>query len=454
MKKLIVSSLLILFFFNYCQSQCFTIGADMSYTNSVLDKGGIYRDSNGNITDPYALFAQKGANMVRIRLWHTPENIIDKCGNPISTNNLKDVILAFKKAKTNGMKLNLSIQYGDYFNDPGNQKMPKVWLGLSHSILLDSIYKYTYSVLKKLNADRVTPDIVAIGNETNWGFIDENSPTDGFSWPQDAEKYNIAFSAVDNFNKANKTSIKKAVHITDNAVSWLAEEFFSKNVRNFDMIGISFYPFFSKFKSLQEFGSLITQLKTTYNKEIMIFETGLAWTNTDYGDSYGNFVSNNGNFNYPLTPEGQKNFLFDFANIVYNAGGTGILYWEPAWVNSAMCDFWGQGSSYENVSLFDFRNGNRPLPAFDIFNFCNTLSTENESAKDNILIFPNPASKVIKIIGLQQDVAIKITDVMGRTVKNTFSKNNSLDISNLPDGTYTINLFLDDKVIVKKFIKI
>ncbi len=67
MKRLLFFIILTLLFFNYIQSQCFTVGADMSYTNSVLDKGGIYRDSNGNITDPFALFAQKGANIVRIR---------------------------------------------------------------------------------------------------------------------------------------------------------------------------------------------------------------------------------------------------------------------------------------------------------------------------------------------------------------------------------------------------
>lgn len=453
MKKLIVSSLLTLFFCNYSQSQCFIVGADMSYTNSVLAKGGIYRDSDGNTTDPYTLFAQKGANMARIRLWHTPENNIDKCGNPISTNNLEDVVLAFKKAKNQGMKLNLSIHYGDYFNDPGNQKMPKAWIGLSQSVLLDSIYNYTYAVLKRMHTEDVTPDIVAIGNETTFGFIDENAPTNGWNWPNDADKFNIALTSVDNFNTENGTSIKKAVHFTDGTADWLSGLFYSKNVRNFDIIGISFYPYFSNFTSLQQLGSLISKLKINYNKEIMIFETGAPWT-TAGSDTYGNFMGSNGNFSYPLSPQGQKSFLYDLANTVYNAGGTGILYWEPAWINSTMCDLWGKGSSYENVSFFDFQNGNRPLPAFDIFNFCNSLSLENRSDDDNILIFPNPAVNTIKIIGIKQDVAIKITDVLGRTVKNTFSNNNSIEISNLPDGTYTISLFLDNIVTVKKFIKI
>ncbi len=446
--------LLILLITNYTHSQCFTVGADMSYTNSVLANGGIYRDSNGNISDPYALFAQKGANMVRIRLWHTPENNIDKCGNPISTNNLNDVVLAFKRAKTQGMKLNLSIHYGDYFNDPGNQKKPKAWMGLSQSLLLDSIYNYTYAVLKRMHTEGVTTDIVAVGNETTYGFIDETAPTNGWTWPNDADKFNIAFTAVDNFNKTQRTSIKKAVHFTDGTAKWLAGLFYSKSIRNFDMIGISFYPHFSDFDSLQQLSSLISELKSTYNKEIMIFETGAPWTNNAYADGYGNFMGTNGKFNYPITPEGQKQFLFDLANTVYNAGGTGILYWEPAWVTSRMCDLWGQGSSYENVSFFDFQNGNSPLPAFDIFNFCSTLSVEKELVKDSILIFPNPATNQIYFFGIKEDVAVTILDVLGRITKSTFSYANSIDVSDLPSGSYIVRININNRLLTKKFIKL
>lgn len=265
MKKIII---LFLFFSVNANSQCFTVGGDMSYANSVLANGGIYRDSGGNPIDPYLLFAQKGANMVRMRLWHTPENNIDNCGNSISSDNLNDVVLGFKKAKIQGMKLNLAIHYGDYFNDPSKQKRPKAWIRLSHTVLLDSIYNYTYSVLERLHTEGVTPDIVAIGNETTSGFIDETTLTNGWTWPEDADKFNIGFTAVDNFNTAHNIHVKKALHFTDNTASWLAGLFYNNNIRNFDIIGISFYPFWSNFSSLTQLGSLVSQLKNTYNKEI------------------------------------------------------------------------------------------------------------------------------------------------------------------------------------------
>jgi arabinogalactan endo-1,4-beta-galactosidase len=435
---------------NTGQSQCLILGADLSYVNSIQANGGIYRNTAGNIIDPYSIFAEQGANMVRIRLWHTPENIIDHCGNPISTNNLKDVVLAFQRAKTQGLKLNLAIHYGDYFNDPGKQKMPKAWEGLSRDVLLDSIYNYTFFVLERLEAEGVRPDIVAIGNETTWGFIDESTSTNGWSWPDDAAKFNVALSAVDNFNITHIATIKKALHFTDNTAEWLAGLFTSHNIANYDIIGISFYPVWTQLK-LQNLGDLIKFLKRTYNKEIVIFETGAPWT-TENADSYSNFMNDYGNLNYPVSKQGQKDYLYDLANTVYENGGSGILYWEPAWISSEMCDFWGQGSSYENVSFFDFNSGNTSLPAFDIFNFCNTLKIDEFDDSKSISIYPNPTTGIIEINGLRKSAKIRVMDNMGRVV-GKFISDKYIDIGYLTTGVYYVSLLLDQTVITKLIIK-
>lgn len=448
----IVFLMLQFFTIDSVKSQNFIVGADLSYVNSVLDNGGIYRDETGSIIDPHLLFSKRGAKMVRIRLWHTPENNIDHCGNPISTNNLNDVILAFKRAKAQGLKLNLDIHYGDYFNDPGRQKMPKAWDGLSHGQLLDSISNYTRYVLERLEAEGVRPDIVAIGNETTWGFIDETAATNGWSWQEDADKFNIALKAVDNFNLSHNATVKKALHFTDGTAEWLAELFRSHNITNYDIIGLSYYPVFTQM-TLQNLGDLIKLLKRTYNKEVMIFETGAAWT-TQNADNYSNFVNSNGILPYPVSKQGQKDFLFDLANTVYKNGGYGILYWEPAWISSKMCDLWGQGSSYENVSFFDFTNGNKPLPAFDFFNYGNSLSSVDEFNESNsIFIFPNPTTGNVKISGLHELTEIHVTDNLGRKVGKFFS-DSSIDIGHLPVGVYFVSILLDKMVITKRVIKI
>lgn len=439
-----------LIFSSGLSAQCFTIGADLSYTNSVLANGGVYRDQNNAVVNPYALFAQKGANMVRMRLFHTPQNIISNCGSSISANDINDVIAGFTSAKANGMKLNLVIHYGDYFNDPNTQKKPQAWAGLTGTALQNAIYNYTTSVLQTLKNNNVTPDIVAIGNETTWGFVDENTTTDGWAWPEDANKFNSALTAVDDFNNSNSISIKKAVHFTDNTASWLAGLFTSQSITNFDIIGISFYPYWSNFNSLTQLGALVNALKTTYNKDVMIFETGLPWT-TSSSDAYSNIINSNSNFNYPITPIGQKQFFNDLITTVYNAGGKGVLYWEPGWITSTFCDKWGQGSSYENLSFFNFSSNNMPLPIFDVFDFCNALSINDQSKKD-VELFPNPASEIIYFKGLDNDSEVSVYDVFGRLILKNKTNENSLDISELESGIYCFEFYVQENKIVKKVI--
>jgi arabinogalactan endo-1,4-beta-galactosidase len=428
-----------------------SIGGDLSYVNTVIANSGVYLDAFGNQVEPFAFFASKGANMVRVRLWHTPENIVDKCGNPVLADNLDDVILAFQQAKAEGMKLNLSIHYGDYFNDPGCQEMPKAWKGLSQAVLIDSVYNYTYQVLEKFKSADVLPDIVSVGNETTWGFIDETNTTDGWSWPYDADKFNIALQAIDNFNMAHNTNIKKAVHFTQSTALWLAQLFKDQQITGFDMIGISFYPIFSDYTSLQDLGNLIEQLISSYNKEVMIFETGVPWTQ-DYADEYPNFITDYGNLNYPTSPEGQRDYLLDLAATVYSNGGLGIIYWEPGWISSGMCDKWGQGSSYENAGFFDFNNGNRALPAFDVFSFCNTLDVTNVEVR-KVSIFPNPTTSVVNLTGLKEPTEIQLKDHLGRTLKNVDCDNDFIDLSGLPSGVYFVFILSGNELTVKKILK-
>lgn len=447
MKKTIV---LFLIFSTALSAQCFNLGADLSYTNSVLANGGVYRDSNNNVINPYSFFAQKGANMIRMRLFHTPQNNISNCGSPISANDINDVILGFTSAKSNGMKLNLAIHYGDYFNDPNTQKRPQAWAGLTGIALQNAIYDYTISVLQTLKNNNVTPDIIAIGNETTWGFIDETATTNGWTWPEDANKFNIALTAVDDFNASNNTSIKKAIHFTDNTASWLAGLFTSNNIINYDIIGISYYPVWSNFTSLTQLGSLVNSLKTTYNKDVMIFETGVPWT-TSSSDGYTNIVNSYGNLNYPITPVGQKQYFTDLVNTVYNAGGKGVIYWEPDWITSTFCDKWGQGSSYENLSFFNFSNNNKALPIFDVFDFCNPLSVNNQQKKE-INFYPNPATNLVYFEGLEDGTNVIVYDVFGRIMIKNEIKESSLSISELNSGVYFFVFYVQENKLVKKII--
>ncbi|MBU3681075.1 MAG: hypothetical protein FGM16_03945 [Flavobacterium sp.] len=448
MKKLLF--VFLLFLSINATSQCQLIGADMSYANSVLANGGVYKNDQGVAQNPYSLFTEKGANIVRARLFHTPANQMDYCGNPSSMNTLEDVTSTFVQAKNFGMQLQLSVHYGDYFNDPSKQKMPNVWQGLSQAVLLDSIYNYTTKVLTHLHNQNALPNIIAIGNETTWGFVDATATTNGWSWPVDADKFNRALLAVDHFNATHGTTIKKALHFTDSTAIWLAGLFANNGISNFDIYGLSFYPEWSSVTSLNQIGAIISSLKTTYNKEVIILETGVPWT-TAAGDSYANILNTYGNLSYPITPIGQQSYFYDLVQMVHQRGGMGVIYWAPDWITSGHCDAWGQGSSYENVSFFNFSTGNTPLPIFSVFEYCSELTATNPERSTVKLYYQFQYERLV-LTGLDSPTPYTIIDSNGRFVHHGKTQN-EVDCSGITKRVYWLKLHGNKKPITLKFLK-
>ena len=72
--------------------------------------------------------------------------------------------------------------------------------------------------------------------------------------------------------------------------------------------------------------------------------------------------------------------------------GTGLIYWEPSWITSNLCDIWGQGSSYENVAMYNLET-NQPLESFSFFDYCGDFVKTNDLIYSSIKIYPNPITK-------------------------------------------------------------
>jgi arabinogalactan endo-1,4-beta-galactosidase len=99
----------------------------------------------------------------------------------------------------------------------------------------------------------------------------------------------------------------------------------------------------------------------------MVVETGYPWTlgwndwtNNIYGQEDQLFAD------IPATPEGQKQFMERLNASISGLGekGIGFCYWAPdrvAYKGPQASD----GSTWENVALFDFTN--KALPALDVF---------------------------------------------------------------------------------------
>jgi len=344
----------------------FAMGADLSYVNHVQDYSGIYKDS-GVVKDPFLIFKNHGANVVRVRLWHNPQWQAALNGGKIYSD-LNDVEKTIQRAKSAGMAVNLDLHYSDRWADPSKQEIPAAWRGLGFTVLKDSVYQYTLNVLNYLKSKNLTPEMVQVGNETNQGMLFDAGKVVNNNFTSFGEFLKSGIKAVRDFSQMSVVKPQVILHVaklTD--ADYFANGVTNAGVTDFDILGISHYYVYSSLTKMSDVGDVIRSLKTKYNHKVMIVETAYPWSSSG-ADSYNNVISGSNGFNgYGVSPDEQFKYMKDLTQEVISAGGSGIMYWEPAWISSSLKDEWGTGSSWENNTFFDF-NGNA-LPAIDFMTY-------------------------------------------------------------------------------------
>jgi len=325
-------------------------GADLSYVNELEDCGAVYRKGT-QIRDPYQIFAESGTNVIRLRLWHSPP------WTQYST--LEDVRKSMRRARDAGMQVLLDFHYSDDWADPGDQIRPAAWADTQVAEeLAQEVYQYTLDVLQSLLADGLIPAYVQVGNEINTEMLlDRKVPEDTeINWNRNVLLLNAGIKAVRDFSGEADTAPRIMIHIAqpEYVEPWF-DDAIAAGMLDFDLIGFSYYPKWSltPFSRIED---QVRRFKTKFDKDIVVVETAYPWT-LDSNDSAPNLLGEDSLIDgYPASIDGQRRFMIDLMQAVVDGGGLGVVYWEPAWVSSDCTTRWGQGSHWENATLFDFEN--------------------------------------------------------------------------------------------------
>jgi arabinogalactan endo-1,4-beta-galactosidase len=332
------------------EEEAFYFGVDLSYVNEMEDCGAFYKNCDNSTENPFSIFKEAGANLVRVRLWH----------NPTWTNysNYEDVKKTIQRAKSKGMKVLLDFHYSDTWADPAKQEIPAAWLSNINDTeaLGDLLYNYTYQTLNNLSNENLLPDIVQVGNEINGMILQQGELVWPIDWSRNSALINKGIKAVRDISEEKNKDIEVMLHIAqpENGLWWF-EQAAQNGVTDFDWIGLSYYPLWSTY-SLDNLSTPLATLKNTYNKGIMIVETAYPFT-LENADDANNILGNDALIDgYPSTQQGQLDYLNRLKTVVESAGGEGIIYWEPAWVSTNCSTLWAQGSHWDNATLFDHAN--------------------------------------------------------------------------------------------------
>jgi hypothetical protein len=81
-------------------------------------------------------------------------------------------------------------------------------------------------------------------------------------------------------------------------------------------------------------------------------------------------------------------------------------------------------------------------------------STSDGSNVKPVNIYPNPTSHQLSIISNQLNInEINIVDITGKSIKRIKTDFDLVDVSNLTNGIYFIQLITEERTITKKFVK-
>ena len=310
------------------------LGGDLSFTPQELAAGATFTD-RGRPGSPVTIMRDNGANYVRMRLWVDP---------PPGYSDLASDLALARTVHAAGMKIYLDVMYSDFWADPQHQDIPASWQGQDLAQLTATVQSYTQQVISAFAHQGTPVDMVSIGNEIRNGIlwpIGEVDPSTGAGYDNLATLLKAGVTGARAGNPPGH-QLLIMMHYDQGGNNQLSQAFYQNLVSRgvpFDVIGLSYYPFFHG--AISAMRQNVDALATQFHKRIVIAETQYPWTlangNSAVGDSTGDFVWETSQLSpgYPASPGGQLSFVTDELSIlaqVPDGLGAGLFYWAPEWI--------------------------------------------------------------------------------------------------------------------------
>ncbi len=327
----------------------FLAGGDISALPKFEALGAVYSD-NGRTGDVIRIMRERGCTCFRVRLFVNP-NMTD-----VVIQDLPFAVRLGQRIQASGATFLLDLHYSDTWADPGKQAKPAAWTNLTFSALEQRVESYTAGVLKTFKAAGCLPEIVQVGNEITPGFLwpdgKLSSPKGG--WEKFAALLKAGIRGVKKPLGAGER-VQIMIHIDKGGDAAATRGFFDNLAKQgvpYDMIGLSYYPFWHG--GLDKLRENLNQTALRFGKEIVVVETAYPWRPHDETK----------NMSWPMTPQGQEQFLRELVQTVRaapNGRGRGVIWWYPESVRTPGLTVWKGG----DVALFDAAGA--ALPALNAF---------------------------------------------------------------------------------------
>lgn len=302
-------------------------GADVSWLTEMEASGKKFYNNAGVAQDLLKILGDKGVNAVRLRVWVNPTG--DWSG-------MADVLAKAKRVKAANMRLLIDFHYSDSWADPGKQAKPAAWNGQNIDALKTSVYNHTVEVLTLLKNNKIVPEWVQVGNETNNGMLWEEGKA-SLNMKNFADLVLSGYNAVKSVNASSKVIVHLSNGYDNGMFRWMFDGLKSNGAK-WDVIGMSLYPGVADWqtKNTQCLANMNDML-SRYGSEIMICEMGMPAAEAAASKA---FISD----------------LISKNKSLPNNKGLGVFYWEPQSYNS-----------WNGYKLGAFDDTGKPTIAMDAF---------------------------------------------------------------------------------------
>jgi arabinogalactan endo-1,4-beta-galactosidase len=322
------------------------LGIDASTYFEVLAKKPHYFYKQQEVEPLSFLKVHNGLTSFRIRLWLNPFSKEGKAYGG-GTDDWPTFLKLAKLVNSLGYGVLLDFHYSDFWCDPAKQTLPKEWANYTLEETCKALYAYTKNILTKCVNENIKLSGIQIGNEITNGMC---WPLGKLNWIKEGvvrEGYDALAMLLKSGIKAAREvtpSIPLIIHLEKSGDLLLHQEFFSEITKrnvDFDVIGLSYYPYWHG--TFAMFFKNVSNLKALFKKPIWIVETGYGFTMAPFIDSENGganlisedfFKKNEGTVfkPYPLTKEGQRDFIKELVRLSNINGIDYIYYWEPLWL--------------------------------------------------------------------------------------------------------------------------
>ncbi len=321
------------------------LGIDASTQREVDEKNPHYF-YQGKEVEPWSfLHDHNGVSSMRLRLWLNP---YDEEGRPYGggTNDYATFLLLARRAMKLGYSILLDFHYSDFWCDPSKQCIPKAWRGLNADQLAEKVGEYTKETLLQAKKDGIDIFAVQVGNEITNGMLWPVCKLGQFKKGEPRTGFDDLAKVLRSGTKAVREALPEAkvvIHLETSGNAPLHEQYYGEIIArgvDFDVIGESYYPYWHG--TYEMLFNNIENLRAKYGKEIWIVETGYGFTMEPFimegGFQEKNlideefFKQDNVYLLYPLTLDGQKQFIENLLRHAKEHNIGAVYYWEPFWL--------------------------------------------------------------------------------------------------------------------------